>query len=443
MTPRIAAYETLLRCEKESQYSNIAINHAIQKYHFDKQDRDFYTRLVYGVIEKRLTLDYLVKQYTEKSLSRLDLSVVIILRITFYQLFFLDRIPQSAAVSEGVKLASRFASRAKGYVNAILRKACREAPSYPEEPRFSQSYVLSIRYSINEDIVKLLINQYPDQVDEILDHFTLIPTTSLQVSSSFSSPCNFIEQYQLNAIAVDPLPFAVKLQENIPVSDMEFLSNDHAFVQDLASQLTTYVLDPQPDDFIMDLCACPGGKTLSAANLMRSRQKNEASSGKLLACDLHESKLPLIQNSANRLGFHNIQTLCHDATIPLSQYREAADRIICDVPCSGLGVINKKPEIRYKSITEIQNITKIQSKIIDTAATYLKRGGTLLYSTCTLNHKENEEIVKEFLEKHPDFVPLDFEIRGTHFSYSSKNGRLTLLPNEWHDGFFMAKLIKT
>jgi len=442
MTPRIAAYETLLRCEKEDQYSNIAINHVINKYRFDKQDRDFYTKLVYGVIEKRLTLDYLVKQYTEKSLSRLDLSVVIILRITFYQLFFLDRIPPSAAVSEGVKLATRFASRAKGYVNAISRKACREAPRYPEEPQFSRSYVLSIRYSVSEDIVKLIIDQYPDQCQEILDHFALIPTTSLQISSSFSSPHDFIEQYHLNATTVDPLPFAVKLQENIAVSDMEFLSNDHAFVQDLASQMTTYVLDPQPDDFIVDLCACPGGKTLSAANLMRSRGKNKASNGKLLACDLHDSKLSLINSSAARLGFDNIQTLCHDATIPLPQLQESADRVICDVPCSGLGVINKKPEIRYKSITEILEITKIQSQIIDTAATYLKSGGTLLYSTCTLNRKENEEIVNAFLEKHPDFSPVDFEIHGKYFCYASQNGCLTLLPNEWHDGFFMAKLIK-
>ena len=442
MTPRIAAYETLIRCEKESQYANIAVNTAIQKYRFDKQDRDLYTRLVYGVIEKKLTLDYLVKQYTEKSLSRLDLSVLIILRITLYQLFFLDRIPQSAAVSEGVKLASRFASRAKGYINAILRKACRETPRYPQEPAAPKSLVLSIKYSISEEIVKLLTEQYPKKIEQILDSFASIPTSSLQIHSKFSSPQDFISQYQLHATAIDPLPFAVKLKENLSVSDMPFLSDGQAFVQDIASQITTFILDPQPDDFIMDLCACPGGKTLSAANLMRSRANSLSPQGKILACDLHSSKLPLIENGASRLGFQNISTLCQDATIPLTKFQGKANRIICDVPCSGLGVINKKPEIRYKSIQEINELPKLQYSILENAASYLKPGGTLLYSTCTINYKENDEVVMKFLNDHPEFSAVDFEINGTYFSYQSQNGCLTLLPNEYHDGFFMAKLTK-
>lgn len=442
MTPRIAAYETLLRCEKEKQYSNITVSHTIEKYGFDKFDRDFYTKLVYGVIENKITLNYLIKHYTEKPLSKLDLSVIIIFQLSFYQIFFLDRIPNSAAVSEGVNLAARFASRAKGYVNAILRKACREQPIYPTEPQEKKSYVLSIKHSINEDIITLLSQQYPDQIDAILAGYDAIPTTCLQINSAFASPQAFIERYQLNAHPVYPLPFAVKLNETVSISDMPYLNNDQAFVQDIASQLTTLVLDPQPDDCVIDVCACPGGKTFSAANMMRSRAKNRPLRGKIIACDLHQSKLSLIERGAKRLHLQNIQVFCHDATRPHSEFHEIADRIICDVPCSGLGVINKKPEIRYKSIREINELTEIQSKILETASTYLKAGGTLVYSTCTLNRNENEYVVEKFLKNHSEFNSVDFELSGTHFSYSSSNGCLTLLPNELHDGFFIAKLQK-
>ena len=442
MTPRIAAYETLLRCEKEKQYSNIAISNAIKKYEFDKKDRDFFTKLTYGVIEKQLTLDYLVKQYTEKSPNRLDLSVLIILRLSLYQLFFLERIPQSAAVSEGVKLAARFASRAKGYINAILRKACREEPRYPTEDQFPLSYVLSVRYSISEDIVKLLSEQYPDTIEGILKGYSINPTLSLQIHYSGSPVESFIQSHDLPATAVSPLPFAIKLTDPTAISNMPFLNEGKAFVQDVASQITTYVLDPQPDDFIIDVCSCPGGKTFSAANLLASRAKNAPFKGKILSCDLHESKLSLVQNGTKRLGFNFVQTLCHDATQPLDQYFGKADRIICDVPCSGLGVINKKPEIRYKDIKEIHEISKIQYQILETSSKYLKNDGVLLYSTCTLNKDENEKVVEQFLKSHPDFSYQDFEIKGVSFTYRSQNGCLTLFPNELHDGFFMAKLIK-
>lgn len=442
MTPRAAAYETLLRLEKEKQYSNIAVSNAIQKYDFNKQDRTFYTQLVYGVIEKKLTLDYLVKQYTEKSPNRLDLSVLIILRLSLYQIFFLDKVPESAAVSEGVKLAARHASRAKGYLNAILRRACREAPKYPQEPDYPKSYVLSVRYSISENIVKLLAEQYPDLLIDILEGFSQIPTMTLQILSTEKHPKEFIANYALNAKEISPLPFAVKMNEGISVTDMPFLQNGQAFVQDVASQIASIALDPQPNDFVIDVCSCPGGKTFSCANLMRSRAQNEAFSGKILSCDLHDSKLSLVQNGAKKLGFSFINTLCHDATNPLPDYRETADRIICDVPCSGLGILNKKPEIRYKDIREIHEIPHIQYKILEASATYLKPSGTLLYSTCTLNRRENEDIVLRFLANHPEFTVSDFSIEGDDLTYRSSNGCLTLLPNAYHDGFFMAKLTK-
>ena len=443
MTPRIAAYETLLRLEKEKQYSNIAVNHTIQKYNFEKQDREFYSQLVYGVVEKKLTLDYLVKQYTEKSPKRLDLSVLIILRLSFYQLFFLDRVPQSAAVSEGVKLAARFASRTKNYVNAILRKACREEPIYPSEGEVSRAEALSVKYSVNEDIVSLLLEQYPNQVDDILKGYNTIPTLALQVVSSHYTPQSFIAATDLSASTVPPLPFAVKFAKKKAISDIPQLESGHVFVQDIASQLTTLVLAPSADHFVIDVCSCPGGKTFSAYNWMLSRTPNTPLQGHILSCDIHESKLSLVENGAKKLGFTQIQTLCHDASEPLLEYIAKADRVICDVPCSGLGVINKKPEIRYKDIEEIHAISKIQYKILETSARYLKKGGVLVYSTCTLNREENEDVVREFLRNNTEYSFSDFEINGESFAYRSDRGCLTLLPNEIHDGFFIAKIIKT
>lgn len=443
MNARNAAYDTLLKLEKEKQYSNIAVNHAILRYDFDKLERAFYTQLVYGVIEKRITLDYLVTQYTEKSPKRLDLSVLILLRLSLYQIFFLDSVPESAAVSEGVKLAARYASRAKGYINAILRKACREAPIYPEEPHFPKSYVLSVRYSVSEEIVKLLLEQYAESCEGILNAYNSIPTITLQVNSAFGTAERFIEAYQLDAQTVPPLPFAVKFRSSVSVSDMPFLQNGEAFVQDTASQFTSLILDPQPNDHIIDVCACPGGKTFSCANLMRSRAMNTDFSGRIISCDLHESKLSLVQSGAKRLSFDFIETVCHDATQTVDKWIDSADRIICDAPCSGLGVINKKPEIRYKDISEIRSIPEIQYQILETSSQYLKHGGTLLYSTCTLNRRENEDIVERFLKNHPEFSYEDFAIESSIFSYCSQKGCLTLLPNEWHDGFFIAKLKRT
>ena len=443
MTPRIAAYETLLHCEKEKQYSNIAVNHAIKKYQFEKRDRDFYTQLVYGVIEKKLTLDYIVKHYTEKSPSRLDLSVLLILRLSFYQLIFLDRVPQNAAVSEGVKLASRFASRAKGYVNAILRKACRESFCYPTEENYSRSFVLSIKYSVSEDIIKLLMAQYPEKIEEILQAYNTPPYLALQVNSRYFTPQTLSEHYQLQASTVNPLPFALKLNDTLSVSEMPFIANGEAFVQDIASQFAGFILDPQPDDFIIDVCSCPGGKSFSAANFMLYKNSfNVKLQGKILSCDLHESKLSLVKNGADRLGYHFIETRCHDASQPITEYIEKADRVICDVPCSGIGVIAKKPEIRYKDIQEIKEIPQIQKKILSSATAYLKKGGSLLYSTCTLNRNENEAIIEDFLKDHPNFSLAPISICTDHLACKIHNNCITFYPCALHDGFFIAKLIK-
>ena len=439
MTPRLAAFETLLRCEKEKQYSNIAINQTIKKYAFEKRDRDFYTQLVYGVVERKLTLDYLISQYTQKSIQRLDLSVVIILRLSLYQIHFLTKIPDNAAVSEGVKLASRFAARTKGYVNAILRKACQNDIFSLTCPNDTSPRALSIQYSINRELIRLLSEQYPTRYIDFLKDFFTIPQTAFQVNSLNTSPEEFIANHNLTAHSVKDLPFSVKMQESCSLSDTTFLDTNEAFVQDIASQLTAIYLDPLPSDRIIDVCACPGGKSFAAANFMCSRGPV---TGQIISCDLHESKLPLIEKGAQRLGYSFITTVCHDATKPIEKYREYADKVICDVPCSGLGVISKKPEIRYKEMNEIDKLPEVQRKILETASTYVKTGGTLLYSTCTINKKENEEVILDFLKHHPEFALSTISPpEDPSWSFDMDVG-ITLFPSSMHDGFYMVKLIK-
>lgn len=438
MTARLAAYETLLLCEKEKQFSNIAVSNGIKKHRFDDRERDFYTQLVYGVIEKRITLDYLIQQYTQKSVKRLDTPVVLILRLAIYQIQFLDKVPNSAAVSEAVKMAARFASRAKGYINAILRRIAESDIVYPDRSDWVE--YASVFYSVNADICALLREQYGDFADEILAAYNRIPRLTLQVNCSLHTPKTFIDAYRLNAMVVPPFPFAVRMSEKVSVSSQSFLKNGDAFVQDLASQLTSLVLDPMPGMTVVDVCSCPGGKSFSAANMMLSRRQTQEPIGNIISCDLHESKLSLVENGAKRLGFDMIQTLCHDATTPLQELKNAAQRVICDVPCSGLGVISKKPEIRYKDISEVCALPELQYQILESSATYLTADGILLYSTCTLNKKENEKVVNRFIQEHSDFETVDFSFVSEDFSFVSQNGCLTLFPNEWHDGFFLAKI---
>ena len=258
------------------------------------------------------------------------------------------------------------------------------------------------------------------------------------------TPKEFIEKYKLDAITFAALPFAVKMQSKLSLSKLPFLDSGEAFVQDIASQLTTKALDPKPGMRILDVCACPGGKSFSAANYILSQDKDKAAT--IISCDVHESKLPLIEKGAKKLGFHFIKTLCHDGTKTLSEYENQIDRVICDVPCSGLGVIAKKPEIRYKDITEINALPELQYEILKAASRYLSDGGILVYSTCTVNKLENEAIIERFLKENPNFSLVDFtytvEANDKFHTVSPAKGCLTLLPCEEHDGFFMAKIQK-
>lgn len=437
ISARQAAYETLISLEKDGKFSNIAVGNAIKKYSFSGKDRDLYTRLVYGTLEKRITLDYIVQKCSSKPTKNLDLSVLIILRLSAYQIKFCEKIPDSAAVNEGVKLAKRYASRAVGFVNAVLRCISKEQLPLPSAGSDLAAY-LSVAYSVDISICRMLVHQYGEvEAEKILSGFGEVPRICLNVNTHRTKGVKpFLDFCGLDASPCRYSKTGVIVNGNMSVSESECIAEGTAFVQGEASQLAVAALDPREDMLVIDVCACPGGKSFAAANFMHCK-------GRILSLDIHENKLNLILEGAKHLGYDNIISVKqHDGTSAIKELIGKADRVICDVPCSGFGVMAKKPELRYKRADEIASLPPIQYAILRSASSYLSDGGILVYSTCTLNKKENEEVVEKFLGENPDFsyVDFSFEDRDQTAPLSSSKGMLTLLPQNGTDGFFIAKI---
>lgn len=426
---RDSAYKLLTRIEKEKKFAALALDAEVEKGNYSDEERAFLTALTYGVIERRLSLDYLISHYTGKTIGRLDLPAVILLRLGIYQILYMDRIPDSAAVNESVRLAARYAARTKGLVNAILRRTVREKDTLPF-PAGNAPEALSVRYSIPLWILQSWQKDYPDQLLSLCNAVNLTAPLTLRVNTIKTSRDALSATLSCKWETVDGLPNAIRLTENCPVSSLSALENGECFVQDSASQLAAAVLDAHPDMEVADVCACPGGKSFSIALMMENR-------GKVHSFDLHESKLPLITEGAKRLGITIIEAAAHDSVKTVPELVGKMDRVLCDVPCSGLGVLSKKSDLRYKEQTAAESLPPLQAAILAASAPYVKKGGLLVYSTCTLRKAENEDVVEGFLAAHPEFEPMPIE-QGIH---SAPSGMLTLFPDgKGSDGFFIAKL---
>ena len=430
---RRVALELLQRCESGGSYSNIAIDSAIKKRAIEGADRAFLTALFYGVIEKKLTLDYIISKLSTITPSKIEKETQNILRLGIYQLSFMEKIPPHAAVNETVSLANK---RSRGFVNAILRRYLREVdtiefPSVDDDP----ARYLSVKYSVCEPLCQKLLDSYGvEECEKMLEAFEKTPPITLSV----------------NTLKISADELLLRLSERFPdakktdraengiilgtaaVSELCELSDGLCTVQDEASQLCIEALGAKRGDTVIDACACPGSKSFGAA----IRMENE---GKTLAFDIHENKLSLVERGAERLGISIISTEAHDARDFIPSLEGIADRIICDVPCSGFGVIAKKPELRYKDPKESEKLPDIQLSILQNVSRYLKVGGALLYSTCTVLPEENEKNIKRFLESNKDFSLVPFEVGGIF----AKSGMITLLPHKHNtDGFFIAKLTR-
>ena len=436
LNAREICLKSLVNYEKDKKYSNLELNAAVEKYNLNDLDKSFFTKLFYGVIEKKLTLDYYIKNICDKN-KKIDLEILAILRMGLYQILYMDKVPDSAACDESVKLAKKFNSKnikIGGFVNAVLRNFIRNKEEYLNNiDKINDLYKrLEIKYSCSSDIIKTWIDSYGFEITEkILENNQekqdlTIAVNSLKISRDEYFNKLIKKNTEIIAEKTELSPEGIIISGDISVKNLYGYDDGLFFVQDEASQICAFETNAKPGDLIIDCCAAPGGKSFFMAQMMKN-------TGKIICFDLHKNKLDLINNYAKRLGINIIETYEHDATLKFDQKppfeRGAggiADVVLCDVPCSGLGVINKKPEIKYKKPDEISKLPELQYNILSACFDYVKLGGILIYSTCTLNKKENEEIVEKFLNENKNFELIKTK---TFFPFERKI-----------DGFFLAKM---
>ena len=426
MTARELAYGLLTKAENSRQYSNIALDNALSKSDLSPIDRGLVSAIFYGVLERRLTIDYQISQLSSRKLEEIDISALIALRMGIYQIIYLDRIPAHAAINETVELCPK---KLRGFTNAILRSFLRGKKLFLPEKTDTVNY-LSVRYSIGIPLLKrfLLIFGEEDTV-ALLEALNQPQKTTVRANTLLTDRDSLLMNIP-NSAPTKNSSSGIYVKGS--VRELYGFNEGLFFVQDEASQICVEALGAKPDELIMDICACPGSKSFGAAIEMNNK-------GNIFAFDLHENKLSLVINNAKRLRIDIINTAKCDGRDFLEDFKEKADRIICDVPCSGFGVLAKKPELRYKDPNESSALPKIQSDILDNACRYLKKGGTLIYSTCTLFPEENEDNVQTFLSRHPDFSLVPWSVGSIY----ADNGMITLLPHIHNtDGFFIAKLIR-
>lgn len=427
MTSRHLAFGLLQKAEKNDQFLNIALDHALLESGMNDADRALASALIYGVTERKLTLDYQLERLCDRPLKELDLPVLTALRLGLYQLIYLDRIPAHAALNETVSLLPK---KTAGYVNAVLRKYTREPRLVLPERANDPAKYLSVAYSVGLPLCQKLIEVFgEDRTESLLRHFEKIPATTISVNTMKISK----EELQKRISDALPTPYAPNgLMVSGSVRSLYGYENGSFFVQDEASQICVEALGALPNETVMDICSCPGSKSFGSAIRMNNQ-------GSVHSFDLHEKKLSLVESGARRLGILIIKVAAQDGRKFLPQWEGRADRVLCDVPCSGFGVISKKPDLRYKDPKETEALPDIQLAILENACRYVRVGGTLVYSTCTILPEENENNIRRFLDKHPEFVLSPFQVG----ALSVESGAITLFPDIHNmDGFFIARMIK-
>ena len=429
MSARDTALTVLIACRRQNAWPDGAIKQQIVKDRLDRRDAALATRLCYGVVQNQLLLDDWIGAFLKVKPSAVQPAVKDILRLAVYQLKFMDKIPPSAAVNEAVNQANRMANpRAAGMVNAVLRNMLRR----PEELRLPED--LSLRYSHPAPLVELLReNMGEDKLEPLLRSHNESPETFVQVNTLKVSPNDAAESLRRDGIQVQEhpwLPGCFQISGGSVESTAAF-RDGLVYVQDPAARLAVMGAGLQPGMRVLDCCAAPGGKSFSAAVTLENR-------GSIRSCDIHPHKIELIRKGAERLGLTCVEPVLQDASVVQQDQMGRYDAVLADVPCSGLGVIRKKPDVRYKNLDAIRELPQIQSRILEAQSHHVKPGGVLLYSTCTILRRENEDVVSAFLARHTEFAAEDYSLPG---GLSAKNGMLTLLPcDHGTDGFFIARL---
>lgn len=438
-TARAAAVRVLAAVRREGSYSNIALDNLLESASLSAADTALATRLVYGVIERQITLDWCLSACSNRPLKKLHPLVVDSLRVAAYQLLYMERIPASAAVNEAVNLVKRRQPYAAGYVNGVLHTLIRQKDelfsSFP-----AGDAGLSVRYSCPEALIAFWRKAYGEAIlHELLESLNDSPPTYLRVNTLQVSVEDFVKILADEGVecrVFDDLPACVEVSSAAAVKRLAKIRQNWYYHQDMASQYCCLALGAQPDERVADVCAAPGGKTLTIAQAMQNR-------GEILSGDIYPAKCDALTARAERLGATIVRTVCRDAsTPPPAALVGTFDRVVCDAPCSGLGVIRRKPEIRYKDPAAFADLPELQFRILEQAATLVRSGGVLQYSTCTLNPAENRAVAERFLAKHPEFSPRPLDGMPPSVLGEPAWCRTLFPANHRTDGFFVAGFVK-
>ncbi|WP_379133497.1 16S rRNA (cytosine(967)-C(5))-methyltransferase RsmB [Paenibacillus sp. sgz500958] len=444
LTAREAALDILVRVDDQGAYSNLLLNSTLQKSGLSREDSGLVTELVYGTISRRNTLDYVLEQFVSKGLTKLQPWVLSLLRLSLYQIMYLDRIPSHAAVHEAVNISKQRGHQGiSGMVNGVLRSVLRsgEQPVFPE--KMGEVSRIAFRHSHPRWMVERWIAEYGTNVAEaICAANNEPPAVSVRVNTTMTSREKLLEEMLeqgLNASASDVSPFGIIIKGGGNLALTSWYKDGYLSIQDESSMLVAEAVAPESGMRVLDCCAAPGGKTAHMAEIMKDE-------GVIYANDLHEHKAKLISDQAERLGLDSIVTRSGDA-LELSHALEKAsfDRILLDAPCTGLGVIRRKPDLKWRKVpADVTGIAALQEQLLESISELLKPGGILVYSTCTTEQAENSEVVSSFLRNNPHFeavtftTPLWDRIKDVALA---KGEGIQILPQHFgSDGFFIACL---
>lgn len=438
MSAREVALLTISAVEQKDAWANGYLKKELIKAKLDRRDAALATRLCFGTLQNRILLDYYIEAFSTMKVAKMESKVRDNLRLAFYQILFMERIPQNAAVNEAVNLTRKYCknTRAAGMVNGILRNFTRNIDSLPSLVQKNPLDELALRYSHPSWLVSEFSRYLPiEEVEELLTiHNTAAPTT-IQINNCRTHEGNLVKSLEEEGVLVSKHPWLSDCLFLETVGNMEHLQafKEGAFyVQDPAAKLAVLAASPKKGDRVLDVCSAPGGKSFSAAIAMEDQ-------GEILSCDQYPHKKKLIEAGAIRLGLCSIKAFVFDARERHKNWENGFDLVIVDAPCSGLGVIRKKPEIRYKNPEQMKHLPMLQKEILNNVSAYVKPGGILLYATCTLRQEENEDVITAFLQQSIEFHLESFALPGPlgHI----KEGMVTLWPQRLGtDGFFIAKL---
>ena len=443
LSEREIVLAVLLEITEHEVYSHIALNSVLNKYQYlDKKERAFITRVTEGTLEHMIEIDYILNQFSKVKVKKMKPVIRTILRSAVYQLKYMDSVPDSAVCNESVKLAVKKGfGTLRGFVNGVLRNVARNLDKviYPEEPIMK----LSVRYSMPEWIIRLWQQTYSDEtIIKKLEDFQKEKPVTIRCNMRVISLEELKKDLEDEGVSVEQhpyLPYAFLISGFDYLWNLESFRNGHFAVQDISSMLVGEIADPQPGDNVIDVCAAPGGKSIHIADRLNG-------TGHVEARDLTEYKTGLIQDNIDRMQFTNIDAVCHDATVEDKDSVGRADIVIADLPCSGLGVLGKKTDLKYKTTPQQpEELAALQKKILNVVCEYVRPGGVMIYSTCTIHPEENEKNVQWFLKEHPQFELEDISGRICDELKSgiTAGGCLQLIPGiHESDGFFIARMKK-